>query len=174
MKKMTRVFYFSAAIALLAGCGNDVEPEATDSEQTPAAETSAEETEEGTAVDRSGEEDDSAADESETSGSNDIDSVTKESALDAYSSEQIEYARVWLQLGPNQEIDGLYVKKIRAGSQPNPDDETSGVYPEDVIQLAGPRLVAGSVTYSGNGDGTSKVYNVPRRLEGETRAGEGL
>lgn len=172
MNKMTRAFYFSAAIALLAGCGNDVEPEATDSEQTPAAETPAEETEDGAAADQSGEEDDSAADESETSESEDTDSETAESALDAYSSEQIEYARVWLQLGPNQELDGLYVKQIPAGTPLNPDDETSGVYPEDVIQLAGSRLVDGSVTYSGNGDGTINVYNVPLRWDGQYPAGE--
>ncbi|XKE95388.1 hypothetical protein LG326_03385 [Metaplanococcus flavidus] len=172
MNKMTRVFYFSAAIALLAGCGNDVEPEATDSEQTPVAETPAEETEDGAAVDQNEEDDDSAADESETSGSDDTDSKTGESALDAYSSEQIEYARVWLQLGPNQELDGLYVKQIPAGTPLNPDDETSGVYPEDVIQLAGSRLVDGSVTYSGNGDGTINVYNVPLRWDGQYPAGE--
>ena len=29
----------------------------------------------------------------------------EQSSLNEYSSEQIEYARVWLQLGPNQEID---------------------------------------------------------------------
>ncbi|MFC3210209.1 hypothetical protein [Planomicrobium okeanokoites] len=172
MKKITRAFYFSVAIALLAGCGNDVEPEATDSEQTPAAETPAEETEDGATTDQSREEDDSAAKESETSESEDTDSETGESELDAYSSEQIEYARVWLQLGPNQEIDGLYVKQIPSGTPLNPNDETSGVYPEDVIQLAGSRLVDGSVTYSGNGDGTINVYNVPLRWDGEYPAGE--
>lgn len=172
MKKITRAFYFSAAIALLAGCGNDPEPEATDSEQTPAAETPAGETEDGAAADQSGEEEDSAADESETSDSDDTDSGPGEAALDAYSSEQIEYARVWLQLGPNQEIDGLYVKQIPSGTPLNPNDETSGVYPEDVIQLAGSRLVDGSVTYSGNGDGTINVYNVPLRWDGEYPAGE--
>lgn len=169
MKKITRAFYFSAVIALLAGCGNDPEPEATDSEQTPV-----EETDEGATADQgeSEEVDDSAAEESETSDSEDTESETAESELDAYSSEQIEYARVWLQLGPNQEIDGLYVKQIPAGTALNPDDETSGVYPEDVIQLAGSRLVDGSVTYSGNGDGTINVYNVPLRWDGEYPAGK--
>ncbi|MCY7793550.1 hypothetical protein MOB28_22120, partial [Bacillus haynesii] len=36
---------------------------------------------------------------------------------------------------------------------------------EDVIQLAGSRLVDGSVTYSSNGDGTINVYNVPLRWD---------
>lgn len=94
------------------------------------------------------------------------------SVLSAYSNGQIEYARIWLQLGANQEIDGLYVTKIPAGTPLNPDDDTSGVYPEDVIQLAGARLADGSVTYSSNGDGTINVYNVSLRWDGEYPAGE--
>lgn len=93
-------------------------------------------------------------------------------SLSQYSSQQIEYARIWLQLGPNQEIDGLYVRHIPAGTPLNPDDETSASYPEDVIQLAGSRLVDGSVTYSGNGDGTINIYNVPVRWDGIYPAGE--
>ncbi len=95
-----------------------------------------------------------------------------EEALSKYTSNQIEYARVWLHLGPNQEIDELNVHHIPAGEKLNPDDETSASYPEDVIQLAGSRLVDGSVTYSGNGDGTINVYNVPLRWDGKYPAGE--
>ncbi|MFC4403857.1 hypothetical protein ACFOY7_12340 [Gracilibacillus xinjiangensis] len=87
--------------------------------------------------------------------------------LSEYSSQQIEYARVWLQLGPNQEIDELNVRHIAAGEPMNPNDDKSAAYPEDVIQLAGSRLVDGSVTYSGNGDGTINVYNVPLRWDGD-------
>ncbi|MFT9497677.1 hypothetical protein [Anaerosolibacter sp.] len=93
-------------------------------------------------------------------------------SLSKYSSNQIEYARVWLQLGPNQEIDELNVRHIPAGEKLNPDDETSASYPEAVIQLAGSRLVDGSVTYSGNGDGTINVYNIPLRWDGKYPAGE--
>ncbi|MFD1019684.1 hypothetical protein [Thalassobacillus hwangdonensis] len=92
--------------------------------------------------------------------------------LSDFTSEQIEYARVWLQLGPNQQLDELNVWHIPAGEKLNEDDETSAVYPEDVIQLAGGRLVDGSVTYSGNGDGTINVYNVPLRWDGQYPAGE--
>lgn len=99
-------------------------------------------------------------------------SKEEKSPLKEYSNEQIEYARIWLQLGPNQEIDELNITRIAAGTLLNPDDETSAVYPEDVIQLAGARLVDGSVTYSGNGDGTINVYNVPLRWDGEYPAGE--
>lgn len=171
MKKITKAIYFSVAIALLTGCGNDAEPEATDSTQPPATEMPVEETVENAATDQN-ETDDSTTEESETADAENTDSETEESALDGYSSEQIEYARVWLQLGPNQELDGLYVKQIQEGTLLNPDDETSGVYPEDVIQLAGSRLVDGSVTYSGNGDGTINVYNVPLRWDGQYPAGE--
>lgn len=101
-----------------------------------------------------------------------VDNDDSKNLLSQYSSEQIEYARVWLQLGPNQEIDELNVRKISAGEPINPDDETSANYPEDVIQLAGSRLVDGSVTYSGNGDGTINVYNVPLRWDGNYPAGE--
>lgn len=92
--------------------------------------------------------------------------------LDQYSSKDIEYARVWLQLGPNQDIDALYVTHISAGTLLNPDDETSISYPEDVIQLAGSRLVDGSVTYSSNEDGTINVYKVPLRWDVKIPAGE--
>ncbi|RSL31790.1 hypothetical protein D7Z54_19350 [Salibacterium salarium] len=92
--------------------------------------------------------------------------------LSEYSSNEIEYARVWLELGPNQDIDELYVRHISAGEPLHPDDETSANYPEDVVQLSGPRLVDGSVTYSSNGDGTINVYNVPLRWDGKNPAGE--
>ncbi|MTH54239.1 hypothetical protein GKZ89_12580 [Bacillus mangrovi] len=98
--------------------------------------------------------------------------VNDEDPLAGYSSNEIEYARVWLQLGPNQEIDELNVRLIPAGTALNPDDDTSAVYPEDVIQLAGSRLVDGSITYSGNGDGTVNVYNVPLRWDGQYPAGK--
>lgn len=107
-----------------------------------------------------------------TSSENRENSKEKTDPLSAYSSKEIEYARVWLQLGPNQQIDHLYMRHIKAGTKLNPDDETSESYPEDVIQLAGSRLVDGSVTYSGNGNGTINVYNVPLRWDGQYPAGK--
>lgn len=96
----------------------------------------------------------------------------EENQLSKYSPKEIEYARVWLQLGPNQELDELNVRHISADTPLNPNDETSVSYPENVVQLAGGRLVDGSVTYSGNGDGTINVYNVPLRWDGHYPAGE--
>jgi len=86
-----------------------------------------------------------------------------ENLLANYTSDQIEYARVWLQLGPNQNIDQLYVNHIPEGAPLNPDEDLGVAYPEDVIQLTSSRNIDGIVTYSGNGDGTINVYNVPLR-----------
>ncbi|AEP85135.1 lipoprotein [Bacillus spizizenii] len=94
--------------------------------------------------------------------------------LAEYSSEKVEYARVWLQLGANQKIDELNVRHISAGEPINPNDDKSASYPEDVIQLAGSRLVDGSVTYSGNGDGTINVYNVPLRWDSSDNLDQGV
>lgn len=115
---------------------------------------------------------DDSIDASSENEENEESSTTEGNALSAYSSAEIEYARVWLTLGPNQEIDQLNVVHIPAGEPINPDDETSLSYPEDVIQLSGSRLVDGSIVYSGNGDGTVNVYRVPLRWDGEYPAGE--
>lgn len=108
----------------------------------------------------------------ETKDSNDQPKSEERDVLTEYPSDEIEYARVWLQLGEKQDIKELNVEHISAGKPLNPDDETSASYPEDVIQLAGSRLVDGSVTYSGNGDGTINVYNVLLRWDGDYPAGK--
>lgn len=116
--------------------------------------------------------DDEPSKENKNEDSNDQSKKEESNALSEYSSDEIEYARVWLQLGENQDIDELSVEHIAANEPLNPDDETSASYPEDVIQLAGSRLVDGSVTYSSNGDGTINVYQVPLRWDGENPAGK--
>lgn len=100
------------------------------------------------------------------------DKKNSDSTLSGYSSEEIGYARVWLQLGENQDIDELYAEKISAGEALNRDDETSIDYPKDVFHLSGTRLVDGVVTYSSNGDGTINVYDVPKRWDGKNLASE--
>ncbi|CEG23847.1 hypothetical protein BN1080_02854 [Planococcus massiliensis] len=161
---MKKVLYLSAAILLLSGCGDEEDGPFMNANNQ---ETAVEETEPN--------EEETPANEEETEMDKEPETTPEaadETALSEYSAEQIEYARVWLQLGANQEIDGLYVNIIPEGTPLNPDDETSAAYPEDVIQLAGSRLVDGSVTYSGNGDGTVNLYNVPLRWDGEYPAGE--
>lgn len=176
MKQLTVGIYFAMALFVFVGCSNHTnEPSANDEGNNSIMESA---------------EEDKANDLNETDrndqdviheDSNDIspeenenlDSTEKmNDPLAAYSSEQIEYARIWLQLGPNQELDELNVHHIPAGEPLHPEDETSVGYPEDVIQLSGTRLVDGSITYSGNGDGTINVYNVPLRWDGVYPAGE--
>lgn len=86
-----------------------------------------------------------------------------ESVLNNYSAEEIEYARVWNQLGPMKNdmkgMDSLNVQQIPKGSKVNPQAEDSAVYQEDVVKLDAPMRAGGSVTYSSNGDGTINVYN---------------
>ncbi|MBP3950117.1 hypothetical protein [Bacillus suaedae] len=182
MNKLTIVIYFTFTIFMLVGCGNTAQETITDSPEDnaslPAKEANSNETDLAT----SKAEESEAANSSEVTVTSETDSPEKKSlnvsindqgeTLFQFSNEQIEYARVWLQLGPNQEIDELNIRFIRAGEPLNPEDETSANYPEDVIQLAGSRLVDGSVTYSGNGDGTINVYNVPLRWDGQYPAGE--
>ena len=81
-----------------------------------------------------------------------------------YTDDQIEYARVWLQLGANQEIDTLYIQRIPAGTPIVPSISNSAVFPEDVIQLSGGRKIDGSVTYGSNHNGTINLYNIPNNL----------
>ncbi|MBY0097945.1 hypothetical protein [Mesobacillus maritimus] len=182
MKMRLIIFSFTFSLLLLAGCaGNSNEETTTDStENSTGLETPVdaatdkndssnwgEQSDTDDATEISSETDDNISEHSEGNDSN-----KEDTPLAQYSSEEIEYARVWLQLGPNKEIDGLYVRLIPAGTPLNPDDETSLNYPEDVIQLAGSRLIDGSVTYSGNGDGSINVYNVPLRWDGIYPAGE--
>ncbi|MBG9586031.1 hypothetical protein [Cytobacillus firmus] len=176
MKKPTKILsiYAIAMVmaGMLAGCGDKTNDGAKDDDlkNNSSLESAAEETAgESEANDGKGTSTEgSAQSESENSAGDKEDNKT----LSQYSSQQIEYARVWLQLGPNQDLDELYVRHIPAGTPLNPEDETSAHYQEDVIQLAGSRLADGSVTYKGNGDGTVNVYNVPLRWDGQYPAGE--
>ncbi|MGD6968729.1 hypothetical protein ACQCVP_20125 [Rossellomorea vietnamensis] len=86
---------------------------------------------------------------------------TESEALSGYSAEEIEYARVWLQIVGNPDIEELNVVHISAGDQVNPYDDDSVNYPKEVISLGGKVMADGTVTYSGNGDGTINVYNLP-------------
>lgn len=196
MKKLRKIFYSNVALLLLAlllaGCTGSKNEESKQSSNHDTAAPSDENrngTEDSTKIGKDESEEsvtkasnehsskETAADESNETSSKEVknDEEGKEgNVLAAYSSEKIEYARVWLQLGPNQEIDELNVRHISAGEPINPNDDTSASYPEDVIQLAGSRLVDGSVTYHGNGDGTIHVYNVPLRWDSADDLDQGV
>ncbi|MEI1420250.1 hypothetical protein EFK13_03015 [Bacillus cabrialesii] len=195
MKKRSKIFYSHVALLLLAlllaGCTGSKNEESKQSSNHAAAQSDQNdhETEDSTKTGKDEPESTTESEQSATKASTEHsskESKTDESSeassekgkedngLAAYSSEKIEYARVWLQLGPNQELDELNVRHISAGEPVNPNDDTSASYPEDVIQLAGSRLVDGSVTYSGNGDGTINVYNVPLRWDSADHLDQGV
>ncbi len=182
MKQLKMMFYFSVALLVIVGCSENTNETSTNHEIennsiVESLEENTNEADEPISKNESGSEDSETVDNdsnhtaAENSESAESD-LKNDGVLSEYSSEQIEYARIWLQLGPNQELDKLYVHHIPAGEPLHPKDETSVSYPEDVIQLSGTRLVDGSVTYSGNGDGTINVYNVPLRWDGLYPAGE--
>lgn len=114
----------------------------------------------------------SSSEKTEKGETNNTPKNENNNALSGYSPQEIEYARVWLQLGEVKDVEELNVRHIPSGTPLNPDDKTSVNYPNDVIQLTGSRLVDGVVTYSSNGNGTINVYNVPLRWDGKKPAGE--
>ncbi|WP_350254847.1 hypothetical protein [Bacillus halotolerans] len=198
MKKLRNIFYCNVVlmllVLLLVGCMGGKE-EKSNNDSALQSEENNNETKDSNQIAKDESEATTGSEESITKNSNE--NASKESSADEsketssegqkneansekdnvlaeYSSEKIEYARVWLQLGANQEIDELNVRHISAGEPLNPNDDTSAGYPEDVIQLAGSRLVDGSVTYSGNGDGTIKVYNVPLRWDSSDDLSKGV
>lgn len=178
MKKQNKYFYCVVStllfLFLLTACANDssgesgeVTPENDSSLESEDPETNDEEQDE-TDNDMEEENKESDNEDGDASGNTEEEGSENEedSILDGYSSEEIEYARVWLQLGQNNEdLNELNVRHIPAGDPINIMDEESAGYPEDVIELRGGRLIDGAVTYSGNGDGTINVYNVPARWE---------
>ena len=172
MKELTRILHFNGTLFLLSGmlvgCAGDKSEEATaDSTESSLVSEPVEESTPtgGLEETETGDANDIASEGSAEKSDPNVDDKQDIETLAEYSSEQVEYARIWLQLGANQDIDELNVRHIPAGTPLNPYDDTSVNYPEDVIQLAGSRLVDGSVTYNGNGDGTIHVYNVPLLLD---------
>lgn len=187
MKKLRSMAILFTTTLLLMACSDDANQNEssnkTDKEDVIASQSEkGDVTEESNQTDKkeamsesvseSEESDKTSSKENESKGTNAQSENEEGQALAKYTSEEIEYARVWLQLGENQDISELNVERIPAGELLNPDDKTSANYPEDVIQLAGSRLVDGSVTYSSNGDGTINQYNVPLRWDGKYPAGE--
>ncbi|GIO21443.1 hypothetical protein [Oceanobacillus sp. J11TS1] len=191
MKLFIKLIYGNMALMslvfFLIGCSNNSTEESkndsaanhTAAEQTEDANSPTDKKSDNTATDDLSDEAgnnrssaDSADNESDSNPSEDSETVhsynsaAEESednhTLSSYSSEEIEYARVWLQLGPNQDIDELYVEHLPSGTRLDPNDEDNDVsYPEDVIQISGSRIADGMITYSGNGDGTINVYEIP-------------
>ncbi|MFP7473449.1 hypothetical protein SFC55_20810 [Niallia taxi] len=177
MKKLTSLVCIIGILTLLGGCFGKASEETNNTVlKTEEPSETNKNTKDGVEKTGTDESTDSKSNEPNNTGSgsderssksNDLSTNDKESkeSLAPYSNEQIEYARVWLQLGANQEIDELNVRHIPVGEPINPNIDNSATYPEGVIQLSGSRLIDGSITYNGNGDGTINVYNAPMRWE---------
>ena len=137
MTKLSMMLYFTLALLILVGCESNTNEASTleSSENSSTIKSKAEDTirDKSTSASELGkpDKDDSNDGSSEvntdsTSSKNlHIKDNKDKETLTQYSSKQIEYARVWLQLGANQQIDELYVKHIPAGTPINPDDHTS-------------------------------------------------
>ena len=155
---------------LLVGCSKEADMENATNNQTEDHVT--EEENNSAAKDEEqniDEESNQTADEQVSESEQEDHSTEQESVnqLSEYSTQEIEYARVWLNFGANQDVESLYVVHIPAGTLLNPEETDINVkYPEDVIQIRGSRHVDGVITYSGNGDGTINIYNIPVRWYG--------
>src|SRR5699024_11444104 len=79
--------------------------------------------------------------------------------LSNYSAEEIEYARVWLEVVDNKGIDTLKVSHISEGESVGQYEDKSVKYPEDVVHLFTDFLAGGNVFYSSNGDGSINLYD---------------
>lgn len=104
---------------------------------------------------------DESADEREDVSDKDSDKDDESASgdLSDYTAQEIEYARVWLEVNGDKDIDSLSVSYISSGEPVNSDDTGSADYPEEVIRLTAD--TGDIVTYSGNGDGTLNLYEVP-------------
>ncbi|GAB3051464.1 hypothetical protein [Virgibacillus ainsalahensis] len=83
--------------------------------------------------------------------------------LSNYSAEEIEYARVWLEVVDNKGIDTLKISHISEGESVGQYEDKSVKYPENVVHLFTDFLAGGNVFYSSNGDGSINLYDVPTR-----------
>ncbi|MHA7136655.1 hypothetical protein ACRTEV_05215 [Rossellomorea arthrocnemi] len=159
MKKRLLLMIIVVTAFLLMACSGEAK-------QTGS--TKQEETEQESKKEDSGEDASEEAEAEEPVDSVDLEDATSqdqsrstEDPLSTYPSEKIEYARVWLQVVGNNDVGELNVRHIPAGKKVNPYDDNSVGYPEDVVVLSGKAMADGVVTYSGNGDGTINVYDIP-------------
>ncbi|MFD1412514.1 hypothetical protein [Oceanobacillus jeddahense] len=171
MNKQNKFLYSFVSMVLflllLTACTNDANDESE--EETPDNDSALEMKNPDAADGEDIESDDAENNESDNKKDNTSENTEQEVSdnkesdiLENYSAEEIEYARVWLQLGDNPETDRLNARHVPAGDPINSLDEESAEYPEDVTVLDGGRQ-PGVITYSSNGDGTINVYNIPPR-----------
>lgn len=175
MKKIILAISIVSFLVFLAGCNNK-SAENNDNNSSSDTNTSEnKENETNTSENRdtkNKKQSDNKGQEKKNNDSNESHQTTdkNKSYLNNFSTEKIEYARVWYQLiSTKNDLKGIrnvYVTKIPKGSKVNPQAQDSAVYKEDVVKLEAPMKAGGSVTYSSNGDGSINVYNsIPYKWE---------
>lgn len=168
MKNWIKFLSYSSVVLLLVGCGN-TEEETSPEEETEevaeeepeddnASETEQDELEEGSNQEGAAE-DEAAEDPQESEDGNAEQNPAENDPLADYSEQEIEYARVWLQLGSTEDPGTLNVRHVPAGEPINVVIDDAPTYPEDIIHLTGEAGAMGLVAYSGNGDGTVNYYS---------------
>jgi hypothetical protein len=159
MKKRLLLMMILVTASLLMACSGEAKQTGSTKQEETGQESKKEDSGEDGSEEAKAEEPVDSVDLEEATSQDQ--SSSTEDPLSTYPSEKIEYARVWLQVIGNKGVGELNVRHISAGEQLNPYDDNSVDYPEDVIVLSGKIMADGIVTYSGNGDGTINVYDVP-------------
>lgn len=88
-------------------------------------------------------------------------SASSGSGLSGYSANEIEYARVWLSMGYDSNVEEINVSFVKKGELV--DEYTGGdaVFPEPLVAIGGKDGYQGTIYYSSNSNGTVNVYTVP-------------
>src|SRR5690625_1370393 len=104
MKQLTVAICFAVALFMLVGCSNNINESSVNEEGNNSIVESAEQDKANDLNEADHNDQDAIHDVSVYISPEDkLDSTEKNNdPHSAYSSEQIEYARIWLQLGPNQ------------------------------------------------------------------------
>ncbi|WP_271399707.1 hypothetical protein P3T86_13880 (plasmid) [Staphylococcus nepalensis] len=175
MKKIILAISIVSFLVFLAGCNNKSAENHDNNSSSDTNTSENKENETNTSENRdtkNKKQSDNKGQEKKNNDSNESHQTTdkNKSYLNNFSTEKIEYARVWYQLiSTKNDLKGIrnvYVTKIPKGSKVNPQAQDSAVYKEDVVKLEAPMKAGGSVTYSSNGDGSINVYNsIPYKWE---------
>src|SRR5699024_4109293 len=74
-----------------------------------------------------------------------------------YFEEELEYARVWLQVTGHTGVDKVTAYKIKAGEPVSSMSDESVAYPHDVVRLGGDMTADGIITYRKASEGTIEL-----------------
>lgn len=164
---MRKIFLMASSVFLLAACGNDNSMDAgrdnsefKEEELTEGSERKVKTMDDEKESTKFKEEELDEESEEKTKGADGL--------LNHYSAEEIEYARVWLTINGDQELDyleELTVGKSLPGEAVDSSIEGSAKYPEEVTHLTALSPTR-SIVYSSNGDGSINLYHTPVRWKG--------